>query len=329
MRKYFVFYPLFWLGYLYFLLTSKTPKLSYYSFRQLFCLTNGKLNDFMASRAKKTKPAYSIKKTEGVLGKLSADEIKTISQRIKDDGFYFFEKKLDKDICDKLKEFALNTPANVIPSPEENGDSFIYDRENLFGTRYQFTEYDLMQNRSVQDLVADETFFAIAQEYFQSKPLNDSVTMWWSTPYSKEASSEAAQLFHFDMDRFKFLKFFVYLTDVTTNTGPHCYVKGTHKNLPEKFLKDGRIPDAEILKYYNKNDIMEFTGDVGTILAVDTRGLHKGKPLVSGERLLFQIEYTTSFFGQDYNTIEVTQPTSQFSRVAEKFKYTFQRFRLA
>ena len=46
---------------------------------------------------------------------------------------------------------------------------------------------------------------------------------------SKKADSEAAQMFHFDLDRIKWLKFFIYLTDVKINSGPHVYVSGTHK----------------------------------------------------------------------------------------------------
>jgi Phytanoyl-CoA dioxygenase (PhyH) len=325
-KKYFVFYPLFWGGYLYFLLSSKTPKLSYYSFRRLFCLTNGKLNDFMVSMGTKFRPKYELNKVEGILGSLDPKDVKDISNKIKQDGFYKFDIKLPIEICEDLMSFSLKTPANVVPKPNELNGKSVFDRKNLLGTRYQFDEEALMSNRNIQDIVADETLIAVAQEYFGCKPLNDAVTMWWSTTYSKEASSEAAQLYHFDMDRIKFLKFFIYLTDVTTNTGPHCYIRHSHRGLPEKLLRDGRIKDEEVNNFYKKEDVLELTGERGTILAVDTRGLHKGKPLIEGVRLLFQLEFATNFFGQTYNRIKLTNMSGRLKNSFEKYSLVYDRF---
>lgn len=81
-------------------------------------------------------------------------------------------------------------------------------------------------------MITDMNFFAIAQEYLACKPIHDLVLMWWSAPHSNKASSEAAQLYHFDMDHLKFLKFFIYLTDVDEHNGPHCYVRKSHIHKP-------------------------------------------------------------------------------------------------
>lgn len=326
LKKFFVYYPLFWSGYFYFLLTSKTPKLSYYSFRQLFCLTNGHLNDFVVTAGSKFQPKYPIRKVDGILGSLTPEEVAKISNDIKQNGFHVFDVELPNEICEDLMRFSLETPAKVVPKPKQAGNKFVYDRKNLLGTRYQFDEESLMANKNIQDIVGDETFLAVAQEYFGRKPLNDMVTMWWSTTYSKEASSEAAQLYHFDMDRIKFLKFFIYLTDVTPNTGPHCYIRNSHRGLPEKLLRDGRVPDNEVYNYYDKKDVLELTGKRGTIMAVDTRGLHKGKPLVDGERLLFQLEFATSFFGQTYERLTLKNVTEKLASSSKKYSFVYNRF---
>ena len=59
--------------------------------------------------------------------------------------------------------------------------------------------------------------------------------MWWSSK-SNFNDPKSAQEFHFDLDSIKWLKFFIYLTDVEANTGPHIYVKGTH-NSKKRFNK--------------------------------------------------------------------------------------------
>ncbi|HEX4461815.1 MAG TPA: hypothetical protein VIA18_27735, partial [Polyangia bacterium] len=68
---------------------------------------------------------------------------------------------------------------------------------------------------------------------------------------------------------------------------------------PAQLWVDGRLPDEAIARGYGADRMRELTGPRGTIIAVDTSGFHKGKPLVAGHRLMFQLEFTNSFFGVD------------------------------
>ncbi|MDB4477509.1 hypothetical protein N9018_04800, partial [Rhodopirellula sp.] len=72
------------------------------------------------------------------------------------------------------------------------------------------------------------------------------------------------------------------------------------KRKPKPVRRDGRISDTEINMAYPKKDILELCGKAGTVMVVDTRGFHKGKPLTTGNRLLLQIEMANSMFGQTY-----------------------------
>ena len=104
----------------------------------------------------------------------------------------------------------------------------IFDRTNPQSIRHQFHADKLFQNETVHRVATDPYFFSIAQEYLGFNPVFDVLAMWWSAPMSDpQLQSRAARLYHFDMDRLKFVKFFVYLTDVDTHTGPHCYVRGS------------------------------------------------------------------------------------------------------
>ena len=91
-----------------------------------------------------------------------------------------------------------------------------------------------------------------------------------------------AQLYHFDMDRPQFLKLFFYLTDVTPDTGPHCYVRASHRERPAALWRDGRHADDEVLALYGRASEVEITAPRGTLIAVDTSGFRKGKPLIRG-----------------------------------------------
>jgi ectoine hydroxylase-related dioxygenase (phytanoyl-CoA dioxygenase family) len=306
-------------------LTKKTPYLSYISLRKLYCITNGKTNDLTSKFIQLFHPAKKISAANGVLGNLNSVSLNEIVDEIKKNGFYIFKNKLDVSLSDELTKFAFETPAKLVPNPQKLPKT-VYNNNHHLATKYQFEEEDLLNLNVVQKLITDESIFAVAQNYLETIPVNDSVTMWWSTDFIKEASSEAAQLYHFDMDRLKFIKFFVYLTDVNADNGPHCYIKGSHNHKPKELLRDNRISDSEILAKYSKENEIEIYGPKGTIIAVDTSGFHKGKPINKGVRLLFQIEFTNSLFGQHYNSLRIKKSSSEnFQKKAQQLKRTFQR----
>lgn len=319
---------IFWIGFQFYRLTKKTLSYPYYSFRKLFVLTRGRINDNLSGSIQKNVEKYNFSRQSGVLGDLSKDDVGKIVSQIDRDGYYVFEKKLPDNIISQLRDYSLNLEAVLVP-PAKNGTQFSkYDAGKPLSARYQFEETVLMGNNLIQELTTDLSLLAVAQEYLGTKPIQDLTAMWWSTSFSKQASSEAAQLYHFDMDRIKFIKFFFYLTDVTTETGPHCYIRGSHKCLPEHLWKDGRILDREIEGTYKMEDIIEIDGPKGSIIAVDTRGLHKGKALEKGERLILQFEFTNSLFGAPYQVINLKNKISPDQLSAFKtYGYTFQRFK--
>jgi hypothetical protein len=75
-------------------------------------------------------------------------------------------------------------------------------------------------------------------------------------------------------------------------------------------LRDARrFEDAEVEACYPPEAINSICGPKGSIFAVDTMGLHKGLPVISGHRLAFQIEFTISRFGQNYPKATVRTTT--------------------
>jgi hypothetical protein len=190
-----------------------------------------------------------------------------------------------------------------------------YNRENPEGVRYDFSAQDVIDNPDVQQLMADSSVIAVAQRYLRCKPILDVMSMWWHTAHSKIPDKEAAQFWHFDMDRIKWLKFFIYLTDVGPDNGPHSFVAGSHRTggIPASLRLKGyaRLTDQEVEACYPRERFIEFTAPRGTIIAEDTRGLHKGKLVTQGDRLMLQLQFSNSLFGGYY-------PPSHFSRVTNQ-----------
>ena len=88
---------------------------------------------------------------------------------------------------------------------------------------------------------------------------------------------------------------------MTPEAGPHCFVAGTHRSgsIPQKFLSQGyaRLSDTDVNASFAAAVVLEFGGARGTIIVEDTRGLHKGKPVRRGDRLMFELEFSNSLFG--------------------------------
>jgi len=110
----------------------------------------------------------------------------------------------------------------------------------------------------------------------------------WSFPVSKPPA--ATQLFHRDPDDWKFVKFFVYLTDVDAGSGPHTYVM-------HSFRTAGRIraraySRQEIDSRYGKDAVYTVTGPRGMAFMADTYGIHAGTTPTHTPRLMLQAQYS-------------------------------------
>lgn len=319
-------------GYLNFLIFKKTPTLSFHAFRFLFVQSNGRLNDTMSSITnffQGNVKEESISK--GVLGELSNKEAKTIVNQIKKDGFYAFDVSLNEQTLDQLITIGKTQKARMLDLSQKgikySKEKVLFDGENPHSPRYQFDTSDLVNYPIVQSIMFDDSLRRIAAGYLGTKPILDLIAMWWSAPFKQKGTSQSAQMYHFDMDRFKFIKFFFYLADVHTDNGPHCYIQSSHIRIPKEIRKDRRMNDDELKNYYSAERFKEFTGKKGTILAVDTRGLHKGKPLVSDSRLLLQIQFSNSLFGTVYQRTPVESMSAEHQERLKKHKRTYQLYR--
>jgi ectoine hydroxylase-related dioxygenase (phytanoyl-CoA dioxygenase family) len=323
-----VAFVVFWLGYYWYKVSGKTPWYSYLSLRKLFYSTNTQFNKRLSAKIASKNKGYGDLGSVGVLGKLTQEGVEAISAAIQRDGYFIFDAVLEDETIQRLIELSFRTKAKLTPAPKPGEEWAYFDRSNPIAIKYQFMEEDLAQNETVQSLMADESMLAVAQSFLKTKPILDLVSMWWSTAISRTASSEVAQLFHWDMERIKFIKFFFYLTDVDAETGPHCFVRESNNGFPAAVRRDGRVSDEDINTTYDKNKIVEIAGRKGTIIAVDTSGFHKGKNLAKGDRLLLQFEFSNSLFGVNCEYHTINSVSTSLRKAVSSFPYVYQRFKL-
>lgn len=303
------------IGIIFYLISRKTPVFAYKSMITLFCLTGGYSNDLISRSIAFFKKPYDLENVNGILGNMADRNLRTeIEHSLKESGFHIFKNRLPESFCESLLEYATTHPCNTRPMDGESKDktvATVYHRGSPQAVRYEFKTQDLLENPDVQELLADLSFAVIAQDYLGSRPIVDVIGMWWHTAYLDKPDKNAAQYYHFDMDRPKWLKFFIYLTDVKKTSGPHTFVVGSHKtrSIPPSMLKKGyaRLADDEVESFFGKKSVVEFVAPRGTIIAEDTRGLHKAKHVTQDDRLVMQIQFSNSLFGGYYPNARMHQ----------------------
>ena len=294
------------IGLVIYLCRNKNSAFAYQAMIELFCLTRGKSNDVISKIISFFKRPYHFPESKGVLGVMDKQRCDQILSTLNEKGYFIFEQRLPEDLCNRLLQFATSHPCRMRGSDNDhrNQKLTVYPRNNPMAVRYDFDTQDVIDNPDVQKLFADLSLATVAQDYLKTKPVIDVSSIWWHTDYSDQPDSAAAQFFHFDMDRPKWIKFFIYLTDVGPNNGPHTFVAGSHVSggIPSSLLKKGyaRLTDGEVNSHFEEKNIVEFNAPRGTIIVEDTRGLHKGKHVQEGDRLILQVQYSNTLFGGNY-----------------------------
>ncbi|MGZ3720452.1 MAG: phytanoyl-CoA dioxygenase family protein, partial [Bdellovibrionota bacterium] len=312
-----------------------TPNSAHRTMVELFCDTDGRANDAMSWVISKVHPPYHFPHSNGLLGQLDDSKLRDINRELDQKGYYVFDNRLPADVCDRIAEKTLTVDCLVRGDNLAKANSPAvyakFDPANALGAVYVVPGQFVTEIPEIQDLLRDFSLLSIAQNYLRAKPIITQVNMAWSGP-SGSPDKEAAQLFHFDMERIKWLRYFVYLTDVDEDCGPHCFIEGSHLTgtIPKEFLRQGyaRLTDEDVFKRYDKSRHKTFLGKKGTIIAEDSRGLHKGRNPVKGSRLLLDFEISTSTFGavkrrkmEKFHSPELRKMFEEYPRIYSNFDF--------
>jgi hypothetical protein len=156
---------------------------------------------------------------------------------------------------------------------------------------------------AIGELTRDPALLHIAGRFLGTMPRFVGANLWWTFPVaaSEEDRHLHAHLFHRDVDDFRFVKFFFYLTDVGAGEGGHVCVRGSHRRPPGTGLRDRwrlrRYSDEEIARTYLATDILEIVGPAGTGFAENTLCVHKGLTPKTQPRLLLQLQFALFDYG--------------------------------
>ena len=247
-------------------------------------------------RALRYTPASSA--TSTIFGPISIAETVTSLER---DGL-FGGIRLPRHIVEDLREFAWQTPCygnisrkiSFLPSDHSAAES-------KFATPILVGHYlekidDCPRVREIQE---DPLLTEIASQYLKRKPIIRSSRMWWSFPvdrFDERLLRLSSQSLHFDMNDWSSVKFFFYLTDVRADSGPHVYVRRSHrrKSLRDQFTLFAGKRISEATDFYGAGNFVTICGPAGFGFAEDPFGFHMGTVVQESPRLVLEIEYGLS-----------------------------------
>jgi hypothetical protein len=163
---------------------------------------------------------------------------------------------------------------------------------------------------AIQKLQSDPVLLEIARKYLDAKPVHQGNRLYWNfaTKLTRQEKSATACMFHYDVDDYRCLKFFFYLTNVDELGGPHVCVRGSHKKKKLKhFLLRKREEDQDIVDYYGADAVEIICGQPGYGFVEYPLCFHKATAPIDHDRLLLQVQFARNDYGILHDTTSLPQ----------------------
>jgi hypothetical protein len=236
----------------------------------------------LAARLARRRPQYVRNGLDGTPNP-AADELTR-------SGIAMLGELLSPEACAELRDYFRQ---RKVLDPHQPGSShFLPDSTARHPATHvaHHTATDVLRAPHLLALANSPKVLDIVAQFLGCKPTIGYLAAWWSYPTG--AGAQEAEHFHRDVDDWRFVKLFVYLTDVGPQSGPHIYVK--HSANSQRLTRIKRFMDDEVLRAFGAEAVLPMTAPAGQGFLEDTFGIHKGQPVQSGQRLIFQAVYSMS-----------------------------------
>lgn len=121
-------------------------------------------------------------------------------------------------------------------------------------------------------------------------------------PRAKPAKYDDALEFHRDIDSYRFVKMFVYLTECERNGGHHEVYLHSHRHTPIRLGPIARYTNVEIEETIPEARLHCVEGPAGYAFAENTYALHRGTKPQTGDRLILNLQYMEDTFQRHFST---------------------------
>lgn len=243
-------------------------------------------------------------------------DARDIAASLRRDG-YFSGLVLPADAVDQILRFAKTHPCfpdRDTTTPFYYPDRAIVERdrgERILIGRYMNTARECPAIAALQN---DPLLIQIAAHYIGARPVHIGNRLWWS--FVNEASEldrvRAGQAFHYDLDDWRNITFFFYLTEVGPDAGPHVLVRGSHRRKRLSWLLSIYKSRGEqtLRNYYGDDAFVTVTGPAGFGFAEDLFCFHRGSAPKQTDRLILQVRFGLCDYGNANDVRVSTRPAN-------------------
>ena len=286
---------------------KRNTKASHKVLIYIFCFFGTKALRIVDFFLKNKKSQSNLLKSNNYINEINLD-IHQANLCLNKNGYYLIRKGLTENKINNIVQKLSKLNGKYFSDNYCSSECESLNLNNPKATTFRYSSESLLGIEEVNAIILDGNLLSIVSEYLKCKPNLDIVTCWWSFK-SRVADENSAQKWHFDLDRTKWLKIFIFLKDCTLANGAHSYIKGSHIHgaIPFKLRSKlyTRLEDSDVESYFDNNSIINMTAKKGDILLEDTLGLHKGNIVTDDNRLILQIQFSSNSFGAHINKIEL------------------------
>jgi len=259
------------------------------------------LRDLMSSLYQITGKSYTVRAAD--CSNLQPVDIDAVVTAIHKNG-YCSGLELSSDLVREILDYTETSPC--LGDRDPNLQFCLADKpavEAKIGKQFMVCSYPTQDCAAVKQLIHDPTLLAIAAKFLGAKPIYIGSELLWSfpAPSTLKEQTNQAQVFHYDLDDYRSIKFFFYINAVDISGGPHVCIAGTHrhKTLLHQLLgqRCAAIPDQKLIDQYGTENIVTFCGKAGFGFAEDPCCFHKASPPAENVRLLLQVQYAINHYG--------------------------------
>jgi len=285
-----------------------TPSRTHLKLVELFCRSSGLIQDVIHRfRHVPLRETLNSIVLQSEYLSISAMDFSNIMKDLKDTGYATLPVRLDKSTCKEILDYAQFQEYSCMARCDSQDIRYTASNFNdiqPYTLSASMEESCILRSILITKIINDPVILSLVSFYLRSNVSMRAVSFWHSFESADhQPRGELAQLFHYDLDEFRWLKLFIFLTDVTYKNGPHVFISGFSRPgyKASSLLSRGyaRISDDDMEHYHPRSSWQYLTCPAGTLTLADTRCWHKGTALQSGVRSVLQPEYAPTTFSKN------------------------------
>jgi Phytanoyl-CoA dioxygenase (PhyH) len=219
------------------------------------------------------------------------DQTRAVVQKLSDDGLCFLPTlHLSGDDLALIFKHLAGKPVIDLYDGET---SFLVEKEIPAPySKLSYKAEDILSCAPLLRLANAPLILNAVSQILGARPSIAAYQAWWTLGENNTSGSHVHHddVYHRDVDDWRFIKLFVYLTDTNERSGAHNFVLKSHTNA--HFTRRGAISDEDVNNTFPASDVRTITGSAGTVFLENTWGIHRPLLATEGRRLIFSVLYS-------------------------------------